>query len=290
MGSGTGAANAAVAAAAAAEETPSLGDYLRQVRDKRPTRVVMGNEAGDLDSIASSLVYAYVTRTEGTVVAMLRMGRDELALRGDARLALRESGIDEAVLRWLPEEEEERGDAVAQCELVLVDHNALCESAARRLRGRVVGVLDHHEDERRHLDASPRVVTRVGSCATLVAEEARASSTHLPADAARLLLAALLSDVGVNATGSRATPRDAAALKWTMTAARIDATEARNFGHRLHAAKHDVSALSASQLLRRDLKTVQVRGVRAAVASVPVRADEKRLSRAALAALAAREG
>ncbi|KAI1192182.1 exopolyphosphatase-like protein [Nemania serpens] len=70
------------------------------------------------------------------------------------------------------EEEGERNDiAPEDTRWLLVDHNEMTGPLASRFASRVVGCVDHHADEGVvPRDATPRVIEKSGSCASLVVE------------------------------------------------------------------------------------------------------------------------
>lgn len=262
--------------------TSEFGVYLRDVGKKRATRVVLGNEASDMDSVVSSVVYAFITRNKGTVAPVLAIQRSELPLRADVQLALRDCGICES---WIQTTEEMGHDELQQCEVALVDHNSLAPRF-EFLKEKVCAVVDHHRDEGEFKDATPRVIAAVGSCSTLVAEAARECGS-LCTSAARLLLAGQLLDVGVGAKGDRGTSRDAVAHEWLINEAGINKESLEKWMQDLSHARLDVDGLTGGQLLRRDSKLVEIGSIRVAIASIPTairRVSENELNEYALEA------
>ena len=167
----------------------------------------------------------------------------------------------------------------------LVDHNVLLplfRSNVEQAEGagdKVVAILDHHVDEQQHLDASPRTIKVVGSCASLVVEHFSAllpPSTQLPSALADLLLSAILIDTGLKptTTGGKATPTDLTAVQYLLpfSSFRSSSTLPSSFtaaepvaapdpfapllavNKILGDKKFDVAHLSGRDLLRRDYK------------------------------------
>ncbi|CUA71611.1 hypothetical protein RSOLAG22IIIB_09701 [Rhizoctonia solani] len=156
--------------------------------------IVMGNEAGDLDSLTSAIAWAFYLAHENMddknlkgkkgkhhnpkerpVVPLLQTEEDAIDLRPENKLALREYGnmrrghadiltIDELPLP--PEEIAPYLDAI-----YLVDHNRLRSDWGEAGAKAVKGVLDHHNDLGLYPDAKPRVIEPTGSCASLVVHE-----------------------------------------------------------------------------------------------------------------------
>ena len=191
------------------------------VASRRPvdgsTHVVLGNEAADLDSVSCAIVLAYLLDKHGQrqqqkgqagnreerldTVPMVNISKSELSLRRDVLLALSLAGIDAGRLAY-----RNTTNLHSCAALTLVDHNAVTDAD---LSPRVRSVLDHHADEGKHLEVTPRVIAPVGSCATLVAERAMAIGVELSAAPATMLLAAILLDChDMDAAAGKATARD----------------------------------------------------------------------------------
>ncbi|GAA5940531.1 uncharacterized protein JCM15063_002364 [Sporobolomyces koalae] len=136
--------------------------------------VVMGNEAGDLDSLVSALALAYAfTHSDPPqkAIALLQTEQDALDLRPENALSLHYSRmssghrdlltIDELPIK--PNEISHRIKGIA-----LVDHNVprtIWNNAT------VVAIIDHHEDRGiANGTASPRIVEQTGSCSSLVTQ------------------------------------------------------------------------------------------------------------------------
>ncbi|KAI0318219.1 hypothetical protein OF83DRAFT_1057256 [Amylostereum chailletii] len=226
-------------------------NYLRAVeqRQARQWTIVMGNEAGDLDSVASSLAYAwYATHhLRQLTIPLLLTPRADFALRAENIHALTRAGVDLATLLTTEEMPAPSGEKFA-----LVDHNKLLPrfastttpnespAASPRLHAssapaspRVVAIVDHHADEKDHLDASPRIIEAAGSCSSLVARlfsslpspsppsmapsfQSPSSSGGLPHELALLLLSAIVIDTGGLKEGGKALQVDHDAANWLL--------------------------------------------------------------------------
>ncbi|KAF8892962.1 hypothetical protein BD779DRAFT_1669978 [Infundibulicybe gibba] len=161
--------------------------FLRNPADGKTT-IVMGNEAGDLDSLASAIAYAWIlsnTATPTPAVALIQTPPAGLALRPENTHALAKAGVlnplstllTPAALPPLP----------PTTPIALVNHNTLSPAFPRP--DNVVAILDHHADEGQHLNASPRTVAPAGSAASHVAAHL---PPHAPKEIAILLLSAIL--------------------------------------------------------------------------------------------------
>lgn len=191
--------------------------------------IVVGNEAGDLDSMAASIAYAYFlaqSTKEHIVVALQQTAHADLFLRPENLATLRNAGIDTDHLLCyddLP--------AAAwkdpRFSYVLVDHNKLLdqfevEQDPAANERRVTGIIDHHADEGHHLTADPRTIKVVGSCSSLVTLHFSSllspspTSTvdyRIPTTLAELLIAAIFIDTSLKLVvqGGKSTIDDEAA-------------------------------------------------------------------------------
>ena len=169
-------------------------------------QIIIGNEAGDADSIVSALVHGYVlsleegellktkkTETEATTAyaALVGVPRADLALRRETTLLLDMAGVDldqllcidgppSIVSLLAPSTDSDASAGGKTLSISLVDHNRI-RSSLRHLDTHVVEILGHHDDEGHHTDAVPEgsdarnIAFRgrdalVGSTCTLVAE------------------------------------------------------------------------------------------------------------------------
>jgi exopolyphosphatase len=148
------------------------------------TAFVVGNESADLDSIASALVYGYIQsshpearRSNIVTVPLTNIPARDLALRPELTTLLSHANLlpsDLITLDDLPP------DLPAnKTSWTLVDHNALTGTLASTFTNSnsnsngtssiLTGCIDHHDDESFiPATASPRLITKAGSCASLV--------------------------------------------------------------------------------------------------------------------------
>lgn len=251
----------------------SLKQWLKglasRVRTSSVVRVVVGNEASDLDSMASSLTYAWLEarragENDPPVVPVMNIPREDFPLRTEAVWLFREAGVEVEELLFLDDVDLAALHAQGRLRLVLVDHNRL--PARREAWGPAVEeILDHHEDEGLYAGAS-KTIAPVGSAATLVAERLLAERPQgVDAAAATLLLGTILLDtVNLDPAAKRVTPRDEQAA-----AALLEATKAdrRLLFDRLQAEKFNVSALSSRDILRKDYKEYTMGTVKCGISS-----------------------
>lgn len=153
--------------------------------------IIMGNEAGDLDSAACAIGLSYLLSRFGppsgynldksSYVPLIQSEHADAVLRPENTAAFRASGIDPNHLFFLDDIKLPLdSDAFAPSNKVaigLVDHPSLTGPwGGGKAEGREVNiVIDHHEDNADHQEAGLRIVKSpskdpVGSCASLVAK------------------------------------------------------------------------------------------------------------------------
>nr|XP_057908709.1 exopolyphosphatase PRUNE1 isoform X2 [Doryrhamphus excisus] len=227
---------------------------------RQPFHVVLGNEACDLDSMVSTLVYAYfLFKTRGSEVPsipLLNIRQADMVLRPDNIFLLRQIGLSPDLLLFRDQLDLGALRRAGRLVLTLVDHNIL-PSLDSDLEGAVVEVIDHHLLEREPHPSCPVTVEMVGSCATLVTEcLIQKAPEILDQQLAQLLYATILTDcVNMAPAAGKVTPKDSqytAALE-----ARFPSMPPRGaLFQALHNAKFDVSGLSTEQMLLKDMKSL----------------------------------
>ncbi|KAJ3087025.1 hypothetical protein HK102_011950 [Quaeritorhiza haematococci] len=184
-----------------------------QPNDLADVTVVLGNEAADLDSIVSSVSFAWYkhilharantpTGHERHFVPVINIPRADFPLRTECTFAFKTSfasppspplpttngetknqsapSLGEEIVSNLTFIDEVSLDAVSQnskLRLVLTDHNILPPTLSK-FNDLVEGVLDHHKDEGIYTNAQPREIVPVGSATTLVVERWEALLTR----------------------------------------------------------------------------------------------------------------
>eukprot|EP00927_Polykrikos_kofoidii_P054083 TRINITY_DN48568_c0_g1_i1.p1 TRINITY_DN48568_c0_g1~~TRINITY_DN48568_c0_g1_i1.p1 ORF type:complete len:393 (-),score=83.52 TRINITY_DN48568_c0_g1_i1:56-1234(-) len=218
---------------------PSLGEFASGLRgaaadEKVPVHLVSGNEAADADSVVTALVYAYFLRHSGDRVddtasaeeaeqpiAVVKCKREDMQLRSETVLLLRQCGVDASHLIFADDEEFPRLLERAS-KVTLMDHNA-CDGPFVALGDKVVEIVDHHKDlgQHAHVQGAQRniafcgeVATAASAC-TLVAERFLASCEGrnlLARDSgavARALFGVILVDsINLNPAAKRVCDRD----------------------------------------------------------------------------------
>ncbi|TRM66880.1 hypothetical protein BD626DRAFT_565948 [Schizophyllum amplum] len=266
--------------------------YLNDVKSSKGKdwTVVMGNEAADLDSIASSIAYAWVQTVvhHQPTIAYIQCERDDYSLRPENLHALHLAGFNDPATQLLCASDLATYRPFPSTRFALVDHNRLgTQFSDGNPDAHVAAIVDHHEDEGLHKDADPRVVAPSGSCAAHVAG---LLPDNLPAELATLVIAAILIDTSGLRPGGKATDVDRAAVarllphstlssEQSLTGPELhDVPSVSELAQALQTKKADVAALSAWDLLRRDYKEYTYRPswlssapeIRAGLATVPL--------------------
>lgn len=163
--------------------------------------------------------------------------------------------------------------------IVMVDHNELGQAVPGLEEAELIEVLDHHR-----LGNIPTAmpirfrVEPVGSCSTLVTEQALDADLVLPAPVAGILLCGILSDTLVFRSPTT-TPRDRRAGEVLAVMAGLVPSAAdplaiqkaiQDLGNALLAAGAGLGTRSADEIVNTDLKSYEANGQSAAIAQVEV--------------------
>ena len=222
-------------------------DRLMQSNGNNSIQLVMGNEAGDADSIVSALSLAYVNTissddTNTLNIPLVSIPREDLPLRRDAVLLLDIAGINSRDLVYMDDEIVNKLFAkTTASSITLVDHNRI-RSSLFHLSERVSVILDHHEDELSHeqvrADSGNRIIAfhegfaTVASTCTLVAEKLfRSIETNATVDRSlglSLLGVILLDSVNMLPEAGKGTSRDEAAIEALLKQTDWSATSKRS--------------------------------------------------------------
>ncbi|KAL9594690.1 MAG: hypothetical protein Q9219_006890 [cf. Caloplaca sp. 3 TL-2023] len=173
----------------------SLRAFLSHVKKNLATAVatsqkvtlVVGNESADLDSLTSSILYAYIRSLHpprnaftALYVPLLNIPSADISLRPEFEALFHHANINRSHLITLDDlpTGHERSLTPENTRWVLVDHNKLQGTLGQRYGNRLCGVIDHHEDESavpQSTDPEPRVVEKCGSCTSLVIRTLKSS-------------------------------------------------------------------------------------------------------------------
>jgi exopolyphosphatase len=233
---------------------------------------VIGNEAADLDSMASAVLYAYSKAHDAsadsktTYVPVINVPREDFKLRTEAVYLFQEAGVNPQWLIFSDEIDLASLKMAGKLKIALIDHNRLA-SVQESLTDCVTEIIDHHKDENLFASASPRVIEPVGSAATLVAEIIlNQGKDLLDEGSAKLLLGTILLDtVNLDPEAKRATPKDQQIVDKLLA---LTGVNRQQMFDKLQAEKFNVSALDTSDLLRKDYKEWKLGAKQVGFASV----------------------
>lgn len=263
----------------------------------------MGNEAGDLDTIASSVAFAWL-RTKAfnkPTIPLLQMDRDDLDLRVENLHALSLSGVSQPKDQLLFLTDLAEFNPFPSHKFALVDHNRLASKFSPGKPPVVVAVVDHHVDENMYIDtAEPRIVIPSGSCASHISS--LFETTELPPGLATLLLSAILVDTDGLKPNGKAVDIDRKAADFLahkstfasslssvngsnasiVSSSLFDSAVIKSLSEELSTKKNNVSHLGPRDLLRRDYKEYEYilpwhatdAPIRAGLSTVPIRLSE----------------
>ena len=230
----------------------------------------------DLDSIASSIAYAWIQSEvhKKPAVPLIQVDRADLKLREENLYALNLAGLSETQDELLTLTELVDFKPFPSHTFALVDHNRLGSVfTLDNPKAEVIAVVDHHEDEGLYPQANPRIISPSGSCTSHVAA---LCPPELPAELATLLLTGILIDTDGLKPGGKAIDLDRNSALFLATKSTIsnvvpplsalspidhpnpnalyDCQAIKDLTGALSAKKSDVSHLGALDLLRRDYK------------------------------------
>ncbi|SGY23088.1 BQ5605_C019g08894 [Microbotryum silenes-dioicae] len=267
--------------------------------------ITVGNQAGDLDSLVSSIAFAYflhiITPPKSLSVPLIMTARSDLYLRPENQFALEQANVPAEALLCIDDIPDPAALAARGANFALDDHNVLLpvfrsESKTPSTSGKpswdtsVTAIIDHHADEGKHTSAEPRLIEPVGSCTSLVLSYFSPLlppeyAVSVPTPLADLLLSTIAIDTSLkpSTNGGKATPKDLAAVQFLLPLSSFrsgSAAPSAVMGPSMTAliARHqvlmkkkiDISSMSGRDLLRRDYKEYQESGWKYGLSTVPL--------------------
>ena len=237
-----------------------LNSYLLDSKSNFPSRniihVVLGNEAADIDSIASSIVYAFFReninpKKEEIFIPVINIPKDDLRLRNEVIYLFSATGIkpenlifiDQINLKELAEEK--------KIKVILVDHNKISHKQ-EFLSAHIEEVIDHHADEKTYNNIL-KTIEKSGSTATLVGEKIIQDARFvLDKESAIILSGAILIDTSnLSYKSGKTTEKDEKILNYLIAEYKINRTELYT---NLSMEKRNISDMSSRDILRKDYK------------------------------------
>ncbi|OWP06460.1 hypothetical protein B2J93_9233 [Marssonina coronariae] len=266
-------------------------------KSMRACESAVANESADLDSLCSAVVLAYLrtyassSPAETLYIPLSNVPHTDLALRPELLPVLSRANLklsDLITLSELPSLSQASSRlAPERTRWLLVDHNALLGELGRFYGPRVIGCIDHHDDEEKvpgDCGDEPRVIKKSGSCSSLVVEYCRGAwdamsarssgaetTTRWDAELARLALGPVLIDTSNLESDAKTTYTDVEAMRYLkrfVVAQEGAEFKASDYYEEIWTAERDVDGLSLTDLLRKDYKQWTENGVNLGVCSV----------------------
>ena len=228
--------------------------------------VVLGNMACDLDSGVCSLVLAHHRAASGqhqNVLPVFNIHSQDFPLKTELVAALAEENIHAEHLIF--RDQLELGN-IENLKLILVDHNVLADHDSQ-LDGKVVEILDHHVRETSHTNF---IIEPVGSCASLVLRKIYQENPDFD-DLCSLRLihkTILLDTVELRPEAKKVTAVDVEMVEKCESI--LGSLDRKEIYQVLKEERSRVNHLDASQLLRRDFKTLCDDNIKVCLSSVPM--------------------
>ncbi|CAO3607331.1 unnamed protein product [Cunninghamella echinulata] len=161
-------------------------------------------------------------------------------------------------------------------DIILVDHNQLTPPTSELKQYQVIGIIDHHVDEKKYLDAPLRWIEMVGSCTSqvilLLKDELKQLAIEDQKVIAKLALAPILVDtIGLKWEFGKTTQKDIDAFE-IVSSILYNTKEitqpAIDYYNNIESIKTKVNHLCTRDLLRKDYKEWMVNGYRIGTSSL----------------------
>ncbi|KAF8850919.1 DHH phosphoesterase [Acephala macrosclerotiorum] len=259
-----------------------------------PITFVIGNEAADLDSLCSAVVLAYLRtyapKSKTFYIPLSNIQRADLNLRPELLPILSRASLKPSDLITLSDLPSITSDSMRlapeKTKWILVDHNFMVGELGKIYGNRLVGCIDHHEEENKipkDTGDEPRVVQKCGSCSSLVVQYCRESWDSLAsestrkegakwnAELARLALGPILIDTSNLKNKPKTSPTDVEVVKYLehwINAEEENQINAEHYFKEISDAERDVDGMSLYDLLRKDYKEWNDNGASLGICSV----------------------
>ncbi|KAL8814443.1 MAG: hypothetical protein Q9223_006328 [Gallowayella weberi] len=283
------------------------------IESSRAVTIVVGNESADLDSLTASILYAYIRSSAPPqkaftplYIPLLNIPAKDISLRPEFKAVSHHANIEIAHLVTLDDlpkdsESELRSE---NTRMILVDHNNLQGELGKLYGSRVLGVVDHHEDEGTVIsdtEPEPRVIEKCGSCTSLVVRTLKSAwdassdgsslssgGAHAQGDSvmndaymirtwdaqlAKMALASILVDTANLTAESKVEKADTEAVKYLEAKINLSPQDAKHwdrskFYNEINTAKRNIDDLNFQDILRKDYKQWTENNMKLGIASV----------------------
>ncbi|ESO95061.1 hypothetical protein LOTGIDRAFT_81753, partial [Lottia gigantea] len=250
------------------------------LEDYSKVHVVIGNESCDIDSAISSLVYAYYLYTidedESVLfLPLMQIPRSKFRLRLEAVHFLEKIGIEPDILSFYEDISLEELQTKGKLLLTLVDHHVLAPNLSD-LESSVVKVIDHRPISKQWPTSVECIIEPVGSCCTLIAEEV-VGNPDFPFDGIVnvLLYGTILIDtINMSPEAGKTTDKDTLMIHKLEDTLEEMGVDRDTLYEDLNDAKFDLSGLTTSEILEKDMKLIHGNNLIVAMCSVTMEMKE----------------
>jgi exopolyphosphatase len=229
--------------------------------------IILGNEASDLDSIASSLSYAYFLQQKeqsGFFIPVLNIPSHEFKLRTETTWFFKKLDIDYSLLLFWPEIEKQNLENV---DFILTDHNVL-SNHQRVYSSNVTEIIDHHVDEKKY-SPKKRIIESVGSVCTLIGERILHQGVEIPLPILELILGTILLDtMNLNPIFKKVKEKDIQIANELSKLCQYTSKDQLELYEKLQMERFNVESLSSLDLLKSDYKEMKRNQVNIGISSV----------------------
>ena len=252
-----------------------LKDFLKEakasVRENTVEQIVVGNESADLDSIIAANILAFAYRQMGVknIIPLINIKKQDYKLRTESYGLLKSYYIDEQDLIFIDDIDSALIANAGDIKIIVVDHNKLPDNL-RAWDANVTAVFDHHQDIGMYAGSNPRIFATVGSCSTLVADFILENipDIYQNEDLTIMNISPILVDtVNLDPAQERVTDKD---IEIVNKLKAYTSADLQKLYDDLQFMKSDVSALSSTDLLRKDYKQWSNPKMTYGMASVPL--------------------
>ncbi|GES96997.1 DHH family phosphoesterase [Rhizophagus clarus] len=258
---------------------------------------VLGNESADLDSIISSIAYAYLsqqlissdelkssaTSFSSIYLPIIQIPKSDFSLRPECSYVFSESKFSESDISQLLFLDDilphlDKLSSNYDVNLILVDHNKLISPWSEKFNDKIDTILDHHQDEGLYLNIKSRQIESVGSATSLVVlhfkDDWVKKTFQDDSKLSKLLLAPILIDtVLLDVSKGRTSNKDKEAVQFLLDILNIPKSDQEfftsNYYKAIQSAKLNISHLSNIDLLRKDYKEWNLNNFKIGISSIP---------------------
>ncbi|KAJ8943921.1 hypothetical protein NQ314_009585 [Rhamnusium bicolor] len=240
----------------------------KNINSFKDIHIVIGNESCDMDSTVSSLIFAYFLNKHkipeiddsALVIPILNVSYENFLLRSDNCFVLQECGISLNFLIYRDQLDFEEILKTNKLTTTLVDHHILA-ATEKSLENTVIQIFDHRPVDPSNNWSNKKIdlnIKQVGSCSTLIADKIlEVDELFLNKELAYLIYETIVYDtVALLPENGRAKELDLIIAK--KLEEKFSFKEERKVVfEKLWAAHNDISHLTPTQILSKDLKIVE---------------------------------